>query len=143
LVKKRVVGKEITVAVLEQERPRAVPVVEVRLPANAWYDYEHRYTPGLSEHVIPAELNGTQTERCQAIAERAHAALGCRDLSRADFVVPPEGDPIILEVNTLPGMTPTSLYPDAARAGGFSFEELVAYLIDRSYSRRLRATARA
>jgi D-alanine-D-alanine ligase len=138
LVEKRVVGKEITVAVLENERPKALPVVEVRLPANPWYDYEHRYTPGRSEHVIPAELNGTQTERCQAVAERAHAALGCRDLSRADFVVPTEGDPIILEVNTLPGMTATSLYPDAARAGGFSFEKLVVYLVERSP----RATAR-
>jgi D-alanine-D-alanine ligase len=140
LVEKRVVGKEVTVALLENERPRAFPVVEVRLPANAWYDYAHRYTPGLSEHVIPAELSGTQTEQCQAIAEKAHAALGCRDLSRVDFVVPAEGDPIILEVNTLPGMTPTSLYPDAARAGGFSFEKLVAYLVERALSRSLRAT---
>ena len=141
LVEKRIPGKEITVAVLENERPTAFPVIEVRLPANQWYDYEHRYTPGLSEHVIPAELSGTQTQQCQAIAEKAHTALGCRDLSRADFVVPTEGEPLILEVNTLPGMTPTSLYPDAARAGGFSFEELVAYLIERALSRKLRPTA--
>jgi D-alanine-D-alanine ligase len=70
---------------------------------------------------------------------RAHEVLGCRDLSRVDFVVPDGGEPIVLEVNTLPGMTPTSLYPDAARAAGISFQALVKILIERAWSRRTAA----
>lgn len=135
LVEQRVVGKEITVAILEREQVEALPVVEVKTPAGSWYDYEHRYTQGLSEHVIPASLGEHQMKRTQEVARLAHIALGCRDLSRADFVVPDEGEPALLEVNTLPGMTPTSLYPDAAKAAGLSFEDLVAYLVARALSR--------
>ena len=66
---------------------------------------------------------------------QAFEALGCRDLSRADFVVPAEGEPIVLEVNTMPGMTPTSLFPDAACEAGIAFEELVALLVERAVAR--------
>ncbi len=70
------------------------------------------------------------------MAKLAHAVLDCRDLSRVDFVVPEDGEPIVLEVNTMPGMTRTSLYPDAASAAGLSFEAVVALLIERAWSRR-------
>ena len=136
LVEERIQGKEITVGILERNGVEALPVIEVRTPAGSWYDFEHRYTPGLSEHVIPAPLPPTQYDRTQELAKRAHSTLGCRDLSRVDFVVPEIGEPVILEVNTLPGMTPTSLYPDAARAAGLSFEALVAFLIERAWSRK-------
>jgi D-alanine-D-alanine ligase len=66
---------------------------------------------------------------------QAFEALGCRDLSRVDFVVPAEGEPIVLEINTMPGMTPTSLFPDAGREAGISFEELTALLIERAVAR--------
>jgi len=135
LVEERVGGREITVAILEREGIEALPVIEVRTPPGSWYDYEHRYTPGLSEHIIPAPLPEEQYRRTQEVAKLAHESLCCRDLSRVDFVVPEGGEPIVLEVNTLPGMTPTSLYPDAARAAGLSFEALVAYLIERALSR--------
>ncbi len=131
----RVEGREITVGILEGSGIEALPVIEVRTPPGSWYDYHHRYTPGLSEHVIPAPLPQAQYELTQEMARRAHRVLDCRDLSRVDFVVPIDGKPIILEVNTLPGMTPTSLYPDAARAAGLSFEALVALLIERAASR--------
>ena len=78
---------------------------------------------------------GARYRRLQEIAVAAHRALGCRDLSRADFVLPEVGDPVLLEVNTLPGMTPTSLFPDAARAGGIGFEELTAHLVRRALER--------
>jgi len=65
----------------------------------------------------------------------AFEALGCRDISRVDLVVPEEGEPVVLEVNTMPGMTPTSLYPDAARGAGLSFERLVAHFIEQAYAR--------
>lgn len=141
LIEACIPGKEITCAILEREEPEALPVIEVRTPPATWYDFEHRYTPGLSEHIIPAVLTERQYQRVQGIAVRAHTALGCRDLSRVDFVVPEHGDPVVLEVNTLPGMTPTSLYPDAARAAGMSFEELVAYLVKRALTRACRIDA--
>jgi D-alanine-D-alanine ligase len=135
LVEELVNGKEITVGVLEHAgSPRALPVVEIRTPTGTWYDFQHRYTAGLSDHVIPADLPADVYKRTQEIAVGAHTALGCRDLSRADFVVSAKG-PILLEVNTLPGMTPTSLYPDAAKADGISFEQLVSLLVEQAASR--------
>lgn len=135
LVEERIEGREITVAILERDGIEALPVIEIRTPPGSWYDYEHRYTPGLSEHIIPAPLPEAQYRRTQEVAKLAHESLLCRDLSRVDFIVPEGGEPIILEVNTIPGMTPTSLYPDAARAAGLSFEALVAHLIERTLSR--------
>lgn len=137
LVERRVHGKEITVAVLERDdEPEALPVVEITTPEGSWYDYEHRYTPGLSEHIVPAPLPEDQYRHIQEISVGAFQALTCRDLSRVDLVVPEAADPVVLEVNTMPGMTPTSLYPDAARAAGISFEDLVALLVDRAWERR-------
>jgi len=126
-----------SVAVLERcGNPEALPVVEITTPEGSWYDYEHRYTEGLADHIMPAPLPEEQYSRTQEIAVLAFESLGCRDLSRADFVVPERGEPIILEVNTMPGMTPTSLFPDAAREAGISFEELVALLVERAVSRK-------
>jgi D-alanine-D-alanine ligase len=136
LIEERIEGKEITAGVLERNGFEALPVIEVRTPLGSWYDYEHRYTAGLSEHVIPADISEEQSRKVQEYAVAAHRMLGCRDLSRADFVVPEQGDPIILEVNALPGMTPTSLYPDAAKVAGLSFEQLVELLIERALARR-------
>jgi D-alanine-D-alanine ligase len=135
LVEERVEGREITVGIIERSGIEALPVLEVRTPPGSWYDFEHRYSPGLSEHIVPAPLPDVQYKRTQELAMRAHAAVGCRDLSRVDLVVPEGGEPILLEVNTLPGMTPTSLYPEAAKAGGFSFEVLVAFFVERAWSR--------
>jgi len=137
LVEERIDGREITVGVIDtDEGTKAFQVIEVKTPEGSWYDYEHRYTKGLSEHIMPADLSPAQTVRLQEIAVAAHAGLGCRDLSRADFVVPDAGREYLLEVNTLPGMTPTSLYPDGARGFGLSFPELVSYLVERAALRR-------
>lgn len=135
LIEERIDGKEITVGILERQHVEAFPVIEVRTPTGAWYDFEHRYTAGLSEHLVPAQLPQAQYARIQDLAKRAHTALGCRDLSRVDFVVPEVGNPVVLEVNTLPGMTPTSLYPDGAKAAGIPFVELMKILIDRALNR--------
>ncbi len=135
LIEERIHGKEITCGILERKETEALPVIEIRTPAHSWYDFKHRYTAGLSEHIIPAPLPKSQYSRTQEIAKGAHQALGCRDLSRVDFVVPEQGSPILLEVNTMPGMTPTSLYPDAARATGLSFEKLVACLVKKALKR--------
>lgn len=136
LVEPFVMGREITVGVLDTDGGReAHPVIEIITATDEWYDYENRYAVGQSEHVIPAPLSPETTTRLQEIAITAHAALGCRDLSRADFIVTDNEEITLLEVNTLPGMTPTSLYPDGARALGYEFGDLVDHLVRRAYAR--------
>lgn len=135
LVEERIMGREITVGVIDTDKgTRPFPVIEITTPENSWYDFDHRYTAGWSEHIMPADLPAEQTNALQTCAVRAHEALGCRDLSRADFVVT-DDDIYLLEVNTLPGMTPTSLYPDGARGYGLEFPELVKYLVERAAAR--------
>lgn len=135
LVEERIIGREITVGVLDEidaqgsvvRRPHAV--IEILTPEGTWYDYRHRYTVGESRHQLPAELDAQTTAELQRIAVTAHDWLGCRDLSRADFVVGHDGRIVLLEVNTLPGMTPTSLYPEGAAALGLDFPALTALLV--------------
>jgi D-alanine-D-alanine ligase len=135
LVEQRIDGKEITVGVIDTDDGcKAFPVIDIITPEDSWYDYEHRYTVGLSEHVMPAVLPEEQTRYLQQCAVTAHQSLGCRDLSRADFIVA-DDKTYLLEVNTLPGMTPTSLYPDGAAGFGMNFVELVSYLIERAANR--------
>ena len=131
LVDPYVLGREITAGVLDLhgEAARAFPVIEIRTAPDQWYDYENRYTAGGSEHIIPAPMPDSLTASLKEIAIEAHEALGLRDLSRADFIVTDSDEVVLLEVNSLPGMTPTSLYPDGARAMGISFPELVAKLV--------------
>jgi D-alanine-D-alanine ligase len=137
LVEPFILGREVTVGVLDLhgEEPRALPPIEVTTPEGTWYDYEHRYTPGASEHIIPARLGADVLQRLESIAVAAHAVLECRDLSRADFIVTDTDDIRLLEVNTIPGMTPTSLYPDGARAIGIQFGELVDRLVRSALAR--------
>lgn len=129
LVEERIEGSEITAGVYDVGGPQALPLIDIRTPAGTWYDYQHRYTAGLSSHVIPAPLPGEVYRAVQETAVAAHEVLGCRHLSRADFVVSSAGRIALLELNTLPGMTPTSLYPDAARHAGYSFDALVAAFV--------------
>ena len=136
LVEERIYGREMTVAILERNGIEVLPIIEIRTPPGSWYDYEHRYTPGLSEHIVPASVPEAHHRRAEDAATKAFQAIGCRDLARVDLVVPENGDLVVLEINTMPGMTPTSLYPDAAKAAGLSFEELVAHLVERAYGRR-------
>ena len=124
LVERYIAGREITVGVLDEHgrEPVSLPVIEIAVAAGEWYDFVNRYTPGKSEHIIPPDLPAATLQALQDMALRAHRCLGLRDLSRADFVV---GDDVyLLEVNNLPGMTPTSLYPDACAAIGIDFGEL-------------------
>jgi D-alanine-D-alanine ligase len=131
-------GREVTCGVLATPHPRALPPTEIVAPEDAFYTYEARYAPGRSVHVCPAKLPLAVTERVQRTAIEAHAALGCRDLSRVDFVVGDDGNPdavTLLEVNTLPGMTATSLYPEAAAAVGYSMPELCSVLALQAFER--------
>lgn len=129
LVEEFVEGREITVGVLDLDAPLAFPAIEITTPADSWYDFEHRYTPGLSEHLIPARIAPEAEARARERALAAHRALGCRDLSRTDMIATDSGRVVVLEVNAIPGMTPTSLYPDGAAAVGVDFPELVDRLV--------------
>jgi D-alanine-D-alanine ligase len=137
LVEPYVLGREITVGVLDlhDRSPCAFPVIEIRTASDQWYDFTNRYAAGGSEHVIPAPMPDALTEQLQSISIRAHEALGLRDLSRADFIVTDADEIVLLEVNTLPGMTPTSLYPDGARAIGIEFENLMDELVKSALAR--------
>jgi D-alanine-D-alanine ligase len=137
LVEPYLPGREITVGVLDLcgAEPEALPVIEIRTASNEWYDYTNRYTVGKSEHIIPAPLSEALNAELQAIALAAHASLGLRDLSRADYIVSDTGEIALLEVNTLPGMTPTSLFPDAALAHGMTFPMLADALVQSAHRR--------
>ncbi|WP_096200968.1 D-alanine--D-alanine ligase family protein [Bacillus sp. FJAT-45350] len=136
LVEEFVSGREVTVAVLGQKgEEKALPVVEI-VSKNTYYDYEAKYAPGMSEHIVPAQFKAEVTESLQKNAVLAHQSLGCDVYSRVDFIVPTDGtEPVILEVNTLPGMTPTSLYPDAAREYGLSYEEMIETFVQLSFKK--------
>lgn len=123
-------GTEVTVAVMgEKGNVQSLPVVEI-VPKNAYYDYESKYAEGGSEHIVPARISQTYTEMIQHQSVIAHELLGCETYSRVDYIVPKDGtEPVFLEVNTLPGMTPTSLYPDAAKEVGYSYEQMIEHLI--------------
>jgi D-alanine-D-alanine ligase len=130
LCERFVVGREVTCGVLDAPtfgESRALPPTEIVSKVADFYDFTSRYGTGASEHVCPAKLGDDVTREVQRVALAAHGALGCRDLSRSDFVVGDAGDPkrvTLLEVNTIPGMTPTSLYPEAARIAGIPMAEL-------------------
>jgi D-alanine-D-alanine ligase len=121
LVESLIVGEEITVAVIDG---RALPVVRI-LPDSGFFDYEAKYQEGRTIYQVPAELPAAPLSRAQRAAEAAYRRLDCRGLCRADFLIDEAGIPWFLEINTIPGMTATSLSPMAAAAEGTSFEVLV------------------
>ena len=136
LIEKRITGREMTVGILEHSGGLdAFPVIEIITPGNSWYDFHHRYTQGASDHIMPADISPALSQQLCAAAITAHQCLGCRDLSRADFIVMADDTFVLLEVNTLPGMTPTSLYPDGARGQGYAFDQLLVHLVERAYAR--------
>jgi D-alanine-D-alanine ligase len=127
LVEERLVGTELTVGVLGNGKVEALPVVEI-VPKNRFFDYEAKYDPDLSEEICPARISEDDAARAQDLALRSHRALGCRGLSRVDMVLTAQG-PVVLEVNTMPGMTVNSLLPKAAKAAGIPFPELLDRLV--------------
>ena len=129
LVETYIKGTELTVSVLGNKDPKALPVIEI-VPKNEFYDFESKYAAGGSEHICPARLSAEDTERVQKTAVAAHKALGCRGVSRTDIILDKDGVCWVLETNTVPGMTSTSLLPDSARAAGYSFPELCVKLIE-------------
>lgn len=125
LVEKCIEGTEITVGVYGEDDVRALPIVEICRPEeNEFYDLSVKYVDPKDIHRIPARLNERDYAMAQELAVRAHKALGCLGFSRSDFIVTPNEGPIILETNTIPGMTDTSLYPDEVRHTDMTFAEV-------------------
>lgn len=134
LVEEKIPGRETTVAILEG---RPLPVVEVR-PKSGAYDYRNKYTAGCTDYFCPAPFEDPVTRDIQNTALGAFKAIGGRDYARVDIMVRPTGEPVVLEVNTLPGMTPTSLLPKAAAAAGIHYEQLCQRIIDLALRRARR-----
>jgi D-alanine-D-alanine ligase len=134
LVERFIAGVEVTVGVLGNDDPVALPTLEI-VPEHEFYDYESKYVPGMSRHIIPARVSEQAASECQRMALAAHQALGCRGISHAVTIVADNGEVYLLEVNTIPGMTRTSLVPDAARAAGVEFPELCERLIELALER--------
>lgn len=129
LIEQCIEGIEITVPVLGNDNPTALPIVEIVTNAE-YYDLKVKYEPGELHHVIPARLSEDVYAKAQEYAVQAHKILGCRGVSRSDFIVTAEGTPYILETNTIPGMTETSLLPDSARHAGIEFPELCRRIVE-------------
>jgi D-alanine-D-alanine ligase len=131
LVEERIVGREVTVGILAD---RALPLVEVR-PHNGAYDYHNKYTKGATEYLCPAPMDAMMTARAQEAALGAFRAIGGRDYARVDVMITSAGEPMVLEVNTLPGMTETSLLPKAAAAAGMDYGSLCQRMMDLALAR--------
>ena len=125
-------GREIQVAILEG---KALPSIEI-IPKTGFYDYENKYQPGAAEEVCPAPIPAEWEQRLARAAEQVFAAVGLSVYSRADFIVTEDGTPYFLEINNLPGMTPTSLVPQEAAAAGISYGELCERIVNASLKAR-------
>lgn len=128
LVEERISGRELTVAVIGNDELQALPVIEI-VTKHAFFDYGAKYDAGESEEIVPAAIPESVARRAQELAVRAHTALGCRGMSRTDLIWSDDDRMVVLEVNTIPGMTANSLLPKAALAAGISFERLLERLI--------------
>jgi D-alanine-D-alanine ligase len=133
LIETYVQGTEITAGLLGTRDPLALPLIEI-VPKGGFYDYQAKYAAGGSTHIIPARIPDRAAELAREYARQTHNTLGCRGMSRVDMIVSGE-QPYVLEANTIPGMTPTSLLPEAARAAGIEFPALLDRLIESALER--------
>ncbi len=136
LVEEKIIGRETTVGILDET---ALPLVEVR-PKVGNLDYKNKYTAGATEYFCPADFDAATTKRIQDAAVGAFRAVGGRDYARVDVMVRADGRPVVLEVNTQPGMTETSLLPKAAAAAGIGYEQLCQRMIDLALKRVPKST---
>lgn len=131
LIEQRIHGHELTCGILGG---KGMGVVEI-VPASGVYDYKSKYTAGSTQYLFPAPISEASANVVRKYAEMAFRACGCRDVSRADFIMPDGGDPVFLEMNTMPGMTATSLLPKSASCIGLNFDQLVRRMIEPAIAR--------
>lgn len=132
LVDEFIEGREMTVGILAGV---ALPIIEIR-PRNSFFDFEAKYQKGMTDYIVPAPVSSKLAEHLQSLALKVYHVLGCEDFSRVDFMVDRADQPYVLEINTLPGFTPTSLLPMAAGYQGVSFQELCLRLVDLAYGKK-------
>jgi len=133
LIEEYIDGREITVGILHTDgRDLALPVIEIEIPGKL-FDYDAKYSEGVAEFVVPAPLDAEVAKRAQDVSLRAHRALGCTGFSRVDLRLAEDGTPYVLEVNTLPGMTPMSDLPRAAAAIGIDYSRLVEIMLESAF----------
>ena len=125
-------GRELTVGILD-EKP--LPAIEIR-PKSKFFDFEAKYQAGMTEYIVPAQLSRDVGAKVQAMGLQAHRALGCRNFSRVDIMLDKQNNPFVLEVNTIPGFTATSLLPKAAKVAGLDFTQLCLKLINLAYAKQ-------
>jgi len=128
LIEKFILGKLLTVSIIGRE-PQALPIIEIR-PKSGFYDYQSKYTPGFTEYMVPAPIEKDLEEQISSFAIKCHNALDCSAVSRVDFILGDDRSINILEVNTIPGMTPTSLVPKAAAICGINYEMLTEIILN-------------
>lgn len=129
LLERFVPGRELSISVVGDAEPTALPAVEPVPVDREFYDFEARYTPGLTDLRAPADLSASLAEAAERLALRCYATLGCRGVGRVDMILDPDERLWVLEINAIPGMTDTSLLPAAAEAAGLGFDEVVARIL--------------
>lgn len=129
LIEEYIKGKELTCAVLGNEKPFALPIIEIVPLKGKFFDYESKYTESGSEEIVPARIPKTLTKKVQEIAVKVYKAIGCRGFGRVDFILKDNKDPVVLEINTIPGLTPMSLLPKAANSYGITYPKLLDTII--------------
>lgn len=130
LLEKFISGRQMTVSLIG-DKPIALPLTEIR-PKSGFYDFKSKYTAGLTEYITPAILERSLEEKIKALAVKTHNCLCCHGVSRVDLIIDENNMPFILEINTMPGMTATSLVPKAAAAAGINFEKLAEIILNYS-----------
>jgi len=137
LLEEFVKGRELTVAVLGNDNPEALPVIEIKPKTSDWFDYKAKYEVGASEEICPAPITDAIRKRIQGEAVRVFQSVGCSDLARADFICDEDNKKLyFLEINTIPGMTATSLAPQAAKEHGLEFSKFLDRLIELAVKRQ-------
>ena len=129
LVDEYIKGKELTCALLGNEKPKALPVIEIVPLKGEFFDYESKYRESGAEEIVPAKISKALTKKVQELSIKVYQAIGCRGFARVDFLVKKGKNPVVLEINTIPGLTPMSLLPKAALAAGISYPKLLEKVI--------------
>lgn len=132
IIERYINGREVQIGILND---RVLGGVEVR-PSLEFYNYKAKYTPGLTQYILPPEINKRTYQKAKDAALSAHKALGCSGATRVDLIIDHRGNPYVLEVNTIPGMTETSLLPKIAKKAGFDFSELIEEILEEAINRK-------
>ncbi len=128
LIDEAVQGREVSCGVIGNQKPQALPVAEI-IPKKSFFNYRAKYKQGETEEIIPARINQTITKKIQKLAVKIHQILDCRGFSRTDFIVNKNQEAVVLEINTIPGLTPQSILPKEAKAAGLGYTEMIAKII--------------